>query len=47
VPKIVDWHMEGKIVIDPMITHVMALADINKAFDRMHAGGWIRSVVMF
>jgi S-(hydroxymethyl)glutathione dehydrogenase/alcohol dehydrogenase len=47
VPKIVDWYMEGKIEIDPMITHVMPLADINKAFDLMHAGQSIRSVVTF
>ena len=47
VPKIVDWYMDGKIEIDPMITHVMPLADINKAFDLMHAGKSIRSVVTF
>jgi S-(hydroxymethyl)glutathione dehydrogenase/alcohol dehydrogenase len=47
VPKIVDWYMEGKIEIDPMITHVMPLAEINKAFDLMHAGKSIRSVVTF
>ena len=47
VPKIVDWYMEGKIQIDPMITHVMPLADINKAFDLMHQGKSIRSVVTF
>jgi S-(hydroxymethyl)glutathione dehydrogenase / alcohol dehydrogenase len=47
VPKIVDWYMEGKIQIDPMITHTMPLADINKAFDLMHAGESIRSVVVY
>ncbi len=47
VPKIVDWYMEGKIQIDPMITHTMPLADINRAFDLMHAGESIRSVVVF
>ncbi|MFO1099241.1 MAG: S-(hydroxymethyl)glutathione dehydrogenase/class III alcohol dehydrogenase [Xanthobacteraceae bacterium] len=47
VPKIVDWYMDGKIEIDPMITHVMPLADINRAFDLMHAGQSIRSVVTF
>ena len=47
VPKIVDWYMDGKIEIDPMITHVMPLEDINKAFDLMHAGESIRSVVVF
>jgi S-(hydroxymethyl)glutathione dehydrogenase/alcohol dehydrogenase len=39
--------MAGKIEIDPMITHVMPLSDINKAFDLMHAGQSIRSVVTF
>jgi S-(hydroxymethyl)glutathione dehydrogenase/alcohol dehydrogenase len=47
VPKIVDWYMQGKIQIDPMITHVMPLSDINKAFDLMHKGESIRSVVTF
>src|SRR5689334_18386956 len=47
VPKIVDWYMDGKIQIDPMITHTMPLDDINKAFDLMHAGESIRSVVLF
>jgi S-(hydroxymethyl)glutathione dehydrogenase/alcohol dehydrogenase len=47
VPTIVDWYMNGKIEIDPMITHVLPLEDINKAFDLMHAGESIRSVVVF
>jgi S-(hydroxymethyl)glutathione dehydrogenase/alcohol dehydrogenase len=47
VPKIVDWYMQGKIEIDPMITHVMPLSDINKGFDLMHEGQSIRSVVTF
>ena len=47
VPKIVDWYMDGKIDIDPMITHKLALEDINKGFDLMHAGESIRSVVVF
>ena len=47
VPRIVDWYMEKKIEIDPMITHTMPLADINKAFDLMHEGKSIRSVVIF
>jgi S-(hydroxymethyl)glutathione dehydrogenase/alcohol dehydrogenase len=45
VPKIVDWYMEGKINIDDLITHKMPLADINKAFDLMHEGKSIRSVI--
>ncbi|RZJ41339.1 MAG: S-(hydroxymethyl)glutathione dehydrogenase, partial [Brevundimonas sp.] len=46
-PKIVDWYMDGKIEIDPMITHTFGLEDINKAFDLMHEGKSIRSVVVF
>ncbi len=47
VPKIVDWYMDGKIEIDPMITHTMGLQDINKGFDLMRAGESIRSVVVY
>lgn len=47
VPKIVDWYMDGKINIDDLITHTMPLDDINKAFDLMHAGESIRSVVVY
>ena len=47
VPKIVDWYMNGKIEIDPMITHVMTLDKINDAFDLMHEGKSIRSVVVY
>ncbi len=47
VPKIVDWYMEGKIEIDPMITHTLSLDEINKGFDLMHAGESIRSVVVY
>src|ERR1700716_2719819 len=47
VPKIFDWDMNGKIEIDPMITHTMPLAEINTAFNLMHAGKSIRSVVLF
>ncbi len=47
VPKIVDWYMEGKIAIDPMITHVLKLDEINTGFELMHAGESIRSVVVY
>ena len=47
VPKIVDWYMDGKIEIDPLITHTMPLEWINDAFDLMHEGKSIRSVVTF
>ena len=47
VPKIVDWYMDGKIAIDDLITHVMPIEDINKAFDLMHHGESIRTVVTF
>ena len=47
VPKIVDWYMDGKINIDDLITHTMPLEDINNAFDLMHEGKSIRSVVVY
>jgi S-(hydroxymethyl)glutathione dehydrogenase/alcohol dehydrogenase len=47
VPKIVEWYMEGKIEIDPMITHTLSLDDINTGFDLMHSGESIRSVVVY
>jgi S-(hydroxymethyl)glutathione dehydrogenase/alcohol dehydrogenase len=47
VPRIVDWYMDGKINIDDLITHVMPLERINEAFDLMHEGKSIRSVVTF
>jgi S-(hydroxymethyl)glutathione dehydrogenase/alcohol dehydrogenase len=47
VPKIVDWYMQGKINIDDLITHTMGLEDINRAFDLMHKGESIRSVVIY
>ena len=47
VPKIVDWYMDGKINIDDLITHTMPLDDINEAFDLMHRGESIRSVVIY
>ena len=47
VPKIVDWYMDGKINIDDLITHTMPLDEINQAFDLMHEGQSIRSVVIY
>ena len=47
VPKIVDWYMNGKIEIDPMITHKLKLEEINHGFDLMHKGESIRAVVEF
>ena len=47
VPRIVDWYMDGKIDIDPLITHTMPLEDINEGFDLMHEGKSIRSVVVY
>ncbi|SHI72342.1 S-(hydroxymethyl)glutathione dehydrogenase / alcohol dehydrogenase [Palleronia salina] len=47
VPKIVDWYMQGKIDIDPMITHKLSLDEINKGFELMHEGKSIRAVVEF
>jgi S-(hydroxymethyl)glutathione dehydrogenase/alcohol dehydrogenase len=47
VPRIVDWYMQGRIQIDPMITHTLTLDDINRGFDLMHTGESIRSVVIY
>jgi S-(hydroxymethyl)glutathione dehydrogenase/alcohol dehydrogenase len=47
VPRIVDWYMDGRINIDDLITHTLPLAEINKAFELMHAGESIRSVVTY
>jgi S-(hydroxymethyl)glutathione dehydrogenase/alcohol dehydrogenase len=47
VPKIVDWYMDGKINIDDLITHTMPLEKINDAFELMHEGKSIRSVVVY
>lgn len=47
VPKIVDWYMEGRIAIDELITHVMPIERINEAFDLMHRGESIRTVLTF
>ena len=47
VPGIVDMYMDGRIEIDPMITHVLTLDEINRGFDLMHKGESIRSVVIF
>ena len=47
VPRIVDWYMDKKINIDDLITHTMPLTRINEAFDLMHAGKSIRSVVVY
>ena len=47
MPQIVDWYMDGKINIDDLITHVMPLEKINEAFDLMHQGESIRSVITF
>jgi len=47
VPKLVDWYMDGKIEVDSFVTHTMPLEKINDAFDLMHSGESIRSVVLF
>ncbi|MBS8227638.1 zinc-binding dehydrogenase, partial [Vannielia litorea] len=47
VPKFVDWYMDGKIEIDPMITHKLKLEDINEGFELMHEGKSIRAVVEY
>ena len=47
VPKIVDWYMDGKIDIDSLVTQVMPIDKINEAFDLMHKGQSIRTVLTF
>ncbi len=47
VPRIVDWYMDGRIAIDPLITHRLNLDEINDGFDLMHRGESIRSVVIY
>jgi S-(hydroxymethyl)glutathione dehydrogenase/alcohol dehydrogenase len=47
LPELVDWYMEGRIQIDPLVTHTMKLDEINHAFDLMHEGKSIRSVVLY
>ncbi len=47
VPTVVDWYMDGKLNIDDLITHTMPLSQINDAFDLMHRGESIRSVVVY
>jgi S-(hydroxymethyl)glutathione dehydrogenase/alcohol dehydrogenase len=47
VPKIVDWYMEGRINIDDLITHVMPVEQINDAFELMHRGESIRTILTF
>ena len=47
LPGYVEQYLAGKIKIDPMVTHTMPLEDINRAFDLMHEGASIRSVITF
>jgi S-(hydroxymethyl)glutathione dehydrogenase/alcohol dehydrogenase len=47
LPRFVDWYLAGRIRLDEMITATLPLQDINRAFDRMHAGEAIRSVIRF
>ncbi|MBW8329603.1 MAG: S-(hydroxymethyl)glutathione dehydrogenase, partial [Thiobacillus sp.] len=47
LPGYVDNYMAGKIELDKLVTHTMPLEDINRAFDLMHEGKSIRSVIIF
>jgi len=47
LPQYVDWYMEGRIKVNEFVTHTMPLPDINRAFDLMHGGESIRSVVLY
>jgi S-(hydroxymethyl)glutathione dehydrogenase/alcohol dehydrogenase len=47
LPQLVDWYMNGCIKVEELVTHTMPLAEINRAFELMHAGQSIRSVVEY
>ena len=47
VPRIVDWYMEKRIEIDPLITHRLSLDEINTGFELLRQGKSIRSVVVY
>ena len=47
LPGYVDRYMKGEIKIDEFVTHTMGLEDINTAFDLLHEGKSIRSVILF
>ncbi len=47
LPGYVDRYTGGEINLDDMITHTMPLEDINRAFDLMHEGKSIRSVILY
>jgi S-(hydroxymethyl)glutathione dehydrogenase/alcohol dehydrogenase len=47
VPRVVDWYMDGKLEIDPLITHTLPLEKINEAFELMHSGASIRTVIEY
>jgi S-(hydroxymethyl)glutathione dehydrogenase/alcohol dehydrogenase len=47
LPTYVDWYLKGRLKIDELVTHTLRLEDINRAFDLMHRGESIRSVVRY
>jgi len=47
VPKVVDWYMSGKILVDELVTHELPIERINEAFDMLHQGCSIRSVLSY
>jgi len=47
LPSYVDRYLNGEIPLEEFVTHKMPLGDINKAFDLMHEGKSIRSVIVF
>jgi S-(hydroxymethyl)glutathione dehydrogenase/alcohol dehydrogenase len=47
LPGYVDWYLNGRLKVDEYITHTMPLDDINRAFDLMHRGESIRSVIRY
>lgn len=47
LPRMVEEAMQGKIELSPFITHTLPLADINHAFELMHSGESIRTVIYY
>jgi S-(hydroxymethyl)glutathione dehydrogenase/alcohol dehydrogenase len=47
LPQYVDWYMNGRLKVDEYITHQMPLKDINHAFDLLHRGESIRTVLRY
>lgn len=47
VPRLVEDYLNGKLMLDEYVTHTKSLKQINEAFDLMHEGKSLRTVVFF